>query len=98
MISLGEIANSEFIKWLATLGVGGALAGLMFFWYRKDVLQKCNDCENREDQLIEVIKSNSASHEKLALSMQSLSDALKQAENTRILQLQSIIERFMKNG
>lgn len=29
--------DSEFLKFLAQLGVGGAIAGLLFFFYRKDV-------------------------------------------------------------
>ena len=88
--------DTDFIKWLATLGVGGVLAGVMFFWYRKDILQRNTDCENREDQLIEVIKTNSASHEKLAMSIQSLSDSLKQAENSRIQQLQVVMEQVLR--
>lgn len=31
------IMDNEFLKWLAGLGVGGAIAGLIFFFYRKDV-------------------------------------------------------------
>ena len=96
MISLGELVDSEFIKWLTTLGVGGTLAGVMFFWYRKDIIQKSTDAEFRENQLIEVIKTNASSHERLALSMQSLSDALKHAESTRIVQLQALIEQVIK--
>lgn len=29
--------DTEFLKWLAQLGVGGAIAGLLFHFYRKDV-------------------------------------------------------------
>lgn len=29
--------DTEFIKWLAGMGTGGAIAGLIFYFYRKDV-------------------------------------------------------------
>lgn len=29
--------DTEFIKWLAGMGTGGAIAGLIFFFYRKDI-------------------------------------------------------------
>jgi hypothetical protein len=31
--------DSEMMKWLVQLGVGGVIAGLMFWAYRKDVKQ-----------------------------------------------------------
>lgn len=29
--------DNEFLKWLMSLGVGGVIAGLMIFFYRKDI-------------------------------------------------------------
>lgn len=35
----GEVFDAEFIKTLGGLGVGGAIAGLIFVFYRKDIRQ-----------------------------------------------------------
>jgi hypothetical protein len=55
----------EFTKWLATLGVGGILAGFMFTLYRKDVKQFTELWKAVTDQLIVVVKENTASNVKL---------------------------------
>lgn len=67
----------------------------MFLWYRKDVTQRAEDCEKRETQLVDVIKNNSASHEKLTSGIQVLTDSLKQAESERIRQLQILVEQAL---
>ena len=55
----------EFTKWLATLGIGGVLAAFMFTFYRKDVKQYTELWKAATDQLIMVIKENTASNVKL---------------------------------
>ena len=55
----------EFTKWLATLGIGGVLAAFMFTFYRKDVKQYTELWKASTDQLILVIKENTASNVKL---------------------------------
>lgn len=55
----------EFTKWLATLGVGGALGALIFIFYRKDVKQFTELWKATTDQLMLVIKENTASNVKL---------------------------------
>lgn len=59
------VSNADFIKWLATLGVGGVLAGLMFIFYRKDVKQYTELWKTTADQLITIVKENTASNVKL---------------------------------
>ena len=48
-----------------TLGVGGVLAGFMFMFYRKDIKQYTDLWKAATDQLITVIKENTASNTKL---------------------------------
>lgn len=55
----------EFTKWLATLGIGGVLAAFMFTFYRKDVKQYTELWKAATDQLMFVIKENTASNIKL---------------------------------
>ena len=57
--------DAEFAKWLATLGVGGVLAGLMFMFYRKDIKQYTELWKNATDQLMLIVKENTASNTKL---------------------------------
>lgn len=57
--------TSEFAKWLITLGVGGILAGFMFVFYRKDVQQYTELWKTTADQLLNVVKENTASNTKL---------------------------------
>lgn len=60
-----NIMDPEFTKWLATLGVGGVLAGLMFIFYRKDVKQYTELWKLTSEQLIAVVKDNTASNTRL---------------------------------
>lgn len=55
----------EFTKWLATLGIGGILAGFMFTFYRKDVKQYTELWKSTADILIGVVKENTATNTKL---------------------------------
>jgi hypothetical protein len=57
--------DAEFTKWLVTLGVGGILAAFMFTFYRKDVKQYTELWRMTADQLMGVIKENTASNVKL---------------------------------
>jgi hypothetical protein len=57
--------NAEFIKWLATLGVGGVLAGVMFIFYRKDIKQYTELWKTTTDQLLIIVKENTSSNVKL---------------------------------
>lgn len=57
--------TSEFAKWLITLGVGGILAGFMFMFYRKDIQQYTELWRLTADQLMGVVKENTASNIRL---------------------------------
>ena len=53
--------DEEFFRFLASLGVGGVIAGLMFFFYRKDVHQFTELWKTQTELLILVVKENTAS-------------------------------------
>jgi len=57
--------DSEFVKWLATLGIGGILAGFMFIFYRKDIKQYTELWKIVTEQLIINLKENTISNTKL---------------------------------
>lgn len=55
----------EEMKWFATLGVGGVLAGITFYFYRLDrmaseaALKQVNEQSRKiSDELLEVVKQN----------------------------------------
>lgn len=57
--------DPEFVKWIATLGVGGILAGFMFGFYRKDIKQYTELWKYTAEQMMAIIKDNTASNTKL---------------------------------
>ena len=57
--------STELARMLATLGVGGVLAGIIFLFYRKDVKQYTELWKMVADQLTTTIKENTASNVKL---------------------------------
>lgn len=63
--------DPELLKWFASLGVGGALAGGMFLAYRKDVLARGSAAEVERLTLLETIARHAAATERLALTLAS---------------------------
>lgn len=63
--------DAEFVKWFTTLGVGGVLAGFMFMFYRKDIKQYTELWKMASDQLMGVVKDNTASNAKLISLIES---------------------------
>jgi hypothetical protein len=63
--------DAEFTKWIITLGVGGVLAAFMFTFYRKDVKQYTELWRQITDQLIVVVKENTASNVKLSTLLET---------------------------
>lgn len=64
--------DDEFVKWLTTLGIGGILAAFMFTFYRKDVKQYTELWKASTDQLISVVKENTASNIKLITMLENI--------------------------
>jgi hypothetical protein len=63
--------DSEFIKWLTTLGVGGVLAGVIFNFYRKDIRQYTDLWQSTSAQLMTIVKDNTASNTKLVALLEN---------------------------
>lgn len=57
--------DPEFAKWIATLGVGGVLAGFMFAFYRKDIRLYSELWRVTAEQMMIIIKDNTSSNTKL---------------------------------
>jgi hypothetical protein len=81
--------DAEFTKWLVTLGVGGILAAFMFTFYRKDVKQYTELWRTTAEQLMGVVKENTASNTKLIALIEN------QERNTiRKSDIEALIERY----
>ncbi len=52
--------DGDTFKWLASLGVGGILAGMMFMVYRKDMRTNAEAWRGQTDILIDIVKENTA--------------------------------------
>lgn len=66
------VFDTEFAKWLATLGVGGVLAGVMFAFYRKDMKQYTDMMRHERGELLSVVRDNTVSNTTLVGVIKSL--------------------------
>lgn len=64
--------DAEFVKWFATLGVGGILAAFMFHFYRKDVKTYTDQWRGQSDALISVVKEITAAVTEMNVTMKAL--------------------------
>lgn len=57
--------DNKLIELLSTLGIGGILAGFIFIVYRKDMKQYVELWRTTTEQLMTIVKENTASNTKL---------------------------------
>ena len=57
------------VRYLSALGTGGALAGFIFYFYRRDVINGLKGVSQERDTMLVAIKENSAVMSRLAESM-----------------------------
>jgi hypothetical protein len=69
--------DSELLKWVATLGVGGVLAAMMFVFYRVDFLRERLFHRDASRKLTEVVEKNAETSATMARSMQELCSTIK---------------------
>lgn len=63
---------AETLLSLPGLGIGGALAAFIFFFYRKDVLKRIDDERGRNDLLVTVVRENTASNAKIVTLIENI--------------------------
>ena len=64
--------DPEFVKWFATLGIGGILAAFMFTFYRKDIKQYTELWKLATEQMMLIVKENTASISELTVLIEKL--------------------------
>ena len=62
----------EMFKFAATLGVGGVLAGLIFWFYRKDSIAHADAWQGQSEALLQVVKDNTAAMTALQQTISAL--------------------------
>lgn len=70
--------DTEFTKWLVTLGVGGILAAFIFSFYRKDIKAYTELWKSQTEMLLMVVKENTISNVKLTSAVEALHQRLDQ--------------------
>ncbi len=73
----------ETLKWLASLGVGGILAGGMFAVYRKDAAAWQEAWKGQAAILIQVVKENTAAMTANTAAIAAANDAIENLDRDR---------------
>lgn len=68
--------ETDFVKFLATMGVGGIIAGLIFFFYRKDANSHAEAWQGQSEMLLQVVKENTASNTSLQATTAALNTVI----------------------
>lgn len=84
--------DGEFVKWLATLGIGGILAGFIFIFYRKDIRQYTELWKITADQLMLIVRENTASNVKLIILLES-----RERNDVRITDIEKLVDDKIYN-
>ena len=71
-----EGTSLESLKFFATLGVGGILAGIIFWFYRKDMLGRQEYERQERAILLEAVKSNTAAMLSVNLTLEHMDQTL----------------------
>lgn len=66
----------ELIKTLPSLGIGGILAGIMFYFYMQHSQQAIQTWKGQSEILVRVVQENTSSNVTLAVLIKSLHDHL----------------------
>lgn len=90
-----QLPDISIIQLFSNLGVGGILAGIIFYFYHKDSSKKKEECEKRENQLINVVNNNTLGFEKLCHTVSTLSDSLKRMEDSKLAQMEHLLEKLI---
>lgn len=82
------VPDPEFYRFLASLGVGGAIAAILFFFYRKDVRsytelwrEATNEARAQTVMMVEVVKENTAAFTQNTEVVRSLHKRLDRLED-----------------
>jgi len=61
----------SLVRFLAPLGVGGALAGFIFYFYRRDVVGLVDTLRQERVQILDIVRLNAAAMTKIEAAISS---------------------------
>lgn len=95
--------DPELAKWFASLGVGGTLAFIVWWYARRDskewleyVKAQKEGAEKREERALAVVSGNAVAANELAQEIRHLSTILKEEGESRRTEIEKIREREEK--
>lgn len=82
----------ELFKVVAPLGVGGVLAGVIFWFYHREFVRKVGTEREDRQQLIGVVAQNARVGETMAHAIRGLTAAVEKANDARERELGILLE------
>jgi hypothetical protein len=73
--------DQEFMRFLASLGVGGALAAFIYYYQRKDAIRHAEEWKGQAQLFSQLVVNNTIAMTKVVESSDASADVVK--ENTR---------------
>lgn len=74
---LPNVDALEFVKFLGSLGVGGVIAGGLFFFYRRDVKSYTDLWKIMSEQLLLVVKESAEASRAVAVAITQNTEVVK---------------------
>lgn len=68
--------ETDLLKYLAPLGVGGVLAAFIFFYNRKDANAHAEAWRGQSEMLMQIVKENTASNTNLQATTAALNSVI----------------------
>ena len=90
--------DTELIKLLASLGVGGAIAVIIFMAYRQDhesLVKLYNQSEQRFDLLVQVLQKNSVASEALSQTITAMMTQNQVVANQQLSDFRLLVDRLL---
>ena len=81
----------EGLKWFATLGVGGVLAGFMFWFYRRDFIRERVDTRAQQDRVLSIAENTAVALTKLGTGIEVLSKAAADSQDRAVANFTELI-------
>ncbi len=74
--------TQEFIKWVIQNFIGVAFGGFIFWFYRKDILRKQDECKQREAYLSQIAERATSVMAEVQNTLREVRETLKEVQRT----------------
>lgn len=84
--------DGELAKWMASLGVGGVIAGFIFYFYRRDFIRERDDARINQDRILMIAENTAVALTKLGAGIEVLSKAAADAHDKQVKNFAELIQ------